>query len=393
MLRSLNMTKKTEKTPITLLCGYLGAGKTTLLNRVLINRQGYKVAVIVNDIGEINVDASLIAKGANITDTSDIVPLTNGCICCTLKSQLADNIEKLIASGQYDYIMIEASGVCEPMPIVQELELISNGKVDNVVGVVDASRLVDEFAGGENLLKKDQIEEEDIESLLIQQIEFCSTLVINKKDLVTEEQMAKVRKVVQALHPGVNVIETDHGNVPVEKILATGSFDFDKVYSEAGWSRALEEGELEGHDDDDEDEHEHEHHHHEHKHEGESEDEYGIGTFIYYRRTPLSRRKFARFVNDNWPKDIIRCKGLVWFADEYESAYVFETSGRQVLCGPYGRWLASCPKEEVEKFLAQDAQARADWDDEVGDRMVRLCIIGKNLDKKAIIKALDDCLS
>ena len=402
------MTKKTEKTPITLLCGYLGAGKTTLLNRVLTNRQGYKVAVIVNDIGEINVDASLIAKGANITDTSDIVPLTNGCICCTLKSQLADNIEKLIASGQYDYIMIEASGVCEPMPIVQELELISNGKVDNVVGVVDASRLVDEFAGGENLLKKDQIEEEDIESLLIQQIEFCSTLVINKKDLVTEEQMAKVRKVVQALHPGVNVIETDHGNVPVEKILATGCFDFDKVYSEAGWSRALEEGELGGHDDDDDDdedehehhhhhehehEHEHEHHHHEHKHEGESEDEYGIGTFIYYRRTPLSRRKFARFVNDNWPKDIIRCKGLVWFADEYESAYVFETSGRQVLCGPYGRWLASCPKEEVEKFLAQDAQARADWDNEVGDRMVRLCIIGKNLDKKAIIKALDDCLS
>ena len=198
---------KKQKTPITLLCGYLGAGKTTLLNKVLNNQQGYKVAVIVNDIGEVNVDASLIAKGGNITDTSDIVPLTNGCICCTLKSQMANNIEKLIKTGKYDYILIEASGVCEPMPIAQELELIKNGKLDNVVGVVDAARLVDEFAGGENLLKKDQIEEEDIESLLIQQIEFCSTLVINKVDLVSESDLAKVRKVVQALHPGVKVFE------------------------------------------------------------------------------------------------------------------------------------------------------------------------------------------
>lgn len=391
------MTKEKSKTPITLLCGYLGAGKTTLLNRVLTNQQGLKVAVIVNDIGEINVDASLIAKGANITDTSDIVPLTNGCICCTLKSQLAENIEKLIATGQYDYILIEASGVCEPMPIAQELELISNGKLDNVVGVVDAARLVEEFAGGDDLLKKDEIDEEDIESLLIQQIEFCSTLVINKTDLVSEKDLAKVRKVVQALHPGVNVIETSQGNVPVEKILSTGSFDFDKVYAEAGWSRALEEGELDGsdhhhHEHDDHDDDEHEHHHHEHKHEGESEDEYGIGTFIYYRRTPFSRRKYARFVNDSWPSNVIRSKGLVWFADEYENAYVFETSGHQVLCGPYGRWLASCPREEVEKFLAENDQARADWDNEVGDRMVRLCIIGKNLDKEAIVKSLDACL-
>jgi len=232
-----------KKIPITLLCGYLGAGKTTLLNRVLNNQQGYKVAVIVNDIGEINVDASLIAKGGNITDTSDIVPLTNGCICCTLKSQLAQNIEKLITTGNYDYILIEASGVCEPMPIAQELELIKNGVLDNVVGVVDAARLVDEFAGGENLLKKDSIDEEDIESLLIQQIEFCSTLVLNKTDLVNEGNLARIRKVIQALHPGVEVLETSHGDVPVEKILSTSSFDFDNVYASAGWSRALEEGE------------------------------------------------------------------------------------------------------------------------------------------------------
>ncbi len=408
---------KKQKTPITLLCGYLGAGKTTLLNKVLNNQQGYKVAVIVNDIGEVNVDASLIAKGGNITDTSDIVPLTNGCICCTLKSQMATNIEKLIKTGKYDYILIEASGVCEPMPIAQELELIKNGTLDNVVGVVDAARLVDEFAGGENLLKKDQIEEEDIESLLIQQIEFCSTLVINKVDLVSESDLAKVRKVVQALHPGVKVFETSHGDVPVKDILATGSFDFDEVYGAAGWCKALEEGELGDHEDDDDDDHDHhdheehhhhdhddddddddehehhghEHHHHEHRHEGESEDEYGIGTFIYYRRTPMNRNKLRVFVKD-WPKDIIRCKGLMWFGDEYDTAYVFETSGRQLLCGPYGKWIASAPASQRKQILAENPSIREDWDDQVGDRMIRLCIIGKNLNRKAIAAQLDELL-
>ena len=417
---------KKQKTPITLLCGYLGAGKTTLLNKVLNNQQGYKVAVIVNDIGEVNVDASLIAKGGNITDTSDIVPLTNGCICCTLKSQMATNIEKMIKTGKYDYILIEASGVCEPMPIAQELELIKNGKLDNVVGVVDAARLVDEFAGGDSLLKKDEIGEEDIESLLIQQIEFCSTLVINKIDLVSESDLAKVRKVIQALHPGVKVFETSHGDVPVKDILATDSFDFDEVYGAAGWCKALEEGELDGHDhdddddDDDDDEHEehehhhehhdhdddeehpeghhhhhhdhdHEHHHHEHRHEGESEDEYGIGTFIYYRRTPMNRNKLRAYVND-WPKDIIRCKGLMWFGDEYDTAYVFETSGRQLLCGPYGKWIASAPASQRKQILAQNPQIREDWDDQVGDRMIRLCIIGRNLDRKAITAQLDELL-
>ena len=315
------------KTPITLLCGYLGAGKTTLLNKVLNNQEGYRVAVIVNDIGEINVDASLIAKGGNITDTSDIVPLTNGCICCTLKSEMTKGIEKLISKGLYDYILIEASGVCEPMPIAQELELIRNGYLDNVVGVVDAARLVDEFASGEKLLKKDEIEEEDIESLLVQQIEFCSTLVINKIDLVTKDELDKVRMVVNALHPGAKVIETSQGDVAVKEILNTHSFDFDQVYESAGWCQALsKEGELgdeedennpdhhhhhdedhdhhHDHDHEDEDEHdehhhhdeEHHHHHHEHRHEGESEDEYGIGTFIYYRRTPFNREKLRSYV-------------------------------------------------------------------------------------------------
>ena len=424
------------KTPITLLCGYLGAGKTTLLNKVLNNQEGYRVAVIVNDIGEINVDASLIAKGGNITDTSDIVPLTNGCICCTLKSQMVTDIEKLISKGLYDYILIEASGVCEPMPIAQELELIKNGVLDNVVGVVDAARLVDEFASGESLLNKEAIDEEDIESLLVQQIEFCSTLVINKTDLVTPEELKKVRMVVDALHPGAKVIETSQGDVPVSEILNTHSFDFDAVYESAGWCQALsKEGSLgdeddenapdheHHHHDEDEDEHEHHHHdededehehhhdhdeehehhhedhdhhhhhhHHEHRHEGESEDEYGIGTFVYYRRTPFDREKLRDYV-PSWPKNIIRCKGTLWFSDEDDMAYVLETSGRQLLCGAYGKWVATAPEDEKKQLLEENPQIAKDWDEKVGDRMVRLCIIGRNLDKKAIADELDNLLA
>lgn len=409
------------KTPITLLCGYLGAGKTTLLNKVLNNQEGYRVAVIVNDIGEINVDASLIAKGGHITDTSDIVPLTNGCICCTLKSEMTEGIEKLISKRLYDYILIEASGVCEPMPIAQELELISNGYLDNVVGVVDASRLVEEFASGEKLLHKDEIGEEDIESLLIQQIEFCSTLVINKTDLVSPDELEKVRKVVDALHPGAKVIETSQGNVPVSDIINTHSFDMETVFNSAGWCQALskegslgdeedennpdfhhdeehehhhhDEDEHEHHDEDEHHHHEHEHHHHhEHRHEGESEDEYGIGTFIYYRRKPFDRKKLSDFV-PSWPQNIIRCKGVVWFSDENDMSYVLETCGRQLLCGAYGRWLATASKREIKQIMEENPQFAADWDDKVGDRMIRLCIIGRNLDKKEIAAMLDKLLA
>ena len=398
------------KTPITLLCGYLGAGKTTLLNQVLSNQKGYKVAVIVNDIGEVNVDAKLIADGAKITDTSDIVPLTNGCICCTLKTQLSQNIENLIKSGKYDYVMIEASGVCEPMPIAQELETIKNGVLDNVVGVVDAARLVDEFAGGNKLLDKKDMGEEDIESLLVQQIEFCSTLVINKKDLVTEDELKKV-KVIETLHPGVKIIETDHGKVDVAEILSTHSFDFETVYAAAGWCKHLEEDEVEEdeheheeheheHDEDHdhehhEHEHGHEHHHHEHKHEGDSgadEDEYGIGTFIYFRRKPFDRQKLDEFAA-KWPRNIIRCKGLMWFADEPEMAWVFETSGRQIQAGYSGQWIAAAPAKEQKKILAQNPEIQKEWDETVGDRMIKLCIIGQNLDKKAISADLDKCLA
>ena len=387
--------------PITLLCGYLGAGKTTLLNKVLTNQKGYKVAVIVNDIGEINVDQTLISKEANITDTSSIIGLQNGCICCTLKSDLVKQIENLIDSGKFDYILIEASGVCEPMPIAQAIMQIENGRLDNVVSVVDAKRLVDEFSGGDNLLKKD-MDEEDLESLLVQQIEFCSTLIINKKDLVTPEEMKKVHAVVKALQPHVKVIEAERGNVEVEDILATERFDFDAVFESAAWVQHLESAEE---DDDDHDEHEHEHghheheeghehHHHEHKHEGDSgsdEDEYGIGNFVYYRRRPFNRDKLEEYAG-RWPRNIIRSKGVVWFSDEQNMAYVFETSGRQISAGASGTWLAAAPKAEQEEVLAQEPKMREEWDEKGGDRMIKLCIIGQKMDKAKITAELDALL-
>ncbi|QSH93112.1 GTP-binding protein [Treponema medium] len=416
--------------PITLLCGYLGAGKTTLMNMILANQKGYKVAVIVNDIGEINIDASLIEKDANITDKSSLVPLTNGCICCTLKTDLVMQIENLIASGKYDYLLIESSGVCEPMPIAQAIETIENGYLDNVVSVVDAKRLVDEFSEGAQLLKKD-MGEEDIESLLVQQIEFCSTLIINKKDLVTEDQMKKVRAVVNKLQPHVKVIETTRCQVPLEDLLATKRFDFEKVFESAGWVAELEKRAEEYDDDDDEecehdhehcdhdhhddhehcgDEHEHHehrhhghdeheghghghhhHHHHEHKHEGADEDEYGIGSFVYYRRRPFNREKLEKYAGV-WPRNIIRSKGVIWFSDEQDMAYVFETSGRQIQAGLSGRWLATASKREQEKVLAQEPRMREEWDEKVGDRMIKLCIIGQKLDKKKICADLDALL-
>ncbi len=405
--------------PITVLTGYLGAGKTTLINHVLNNQEGYKVAVIVNDIGEVNIDAELIQKGGVVKEEdSNLVPLSNGCICCTLKVDLMKQIGELVKTGKFDYILIEASGICEPLPIAQTITVLEEQtkahnlpitcRLDNVVTVVDAARLVYEFGSGENLVKED-IDEEDIENLLIQQIEFCSTIVINKVDDVSKEELNKVKTVVKTLQPVAKIIETNYAKVDVKEIIDTHNFDYEKTITSAGWYKELaredneeeeehnhehehehcEECEKEGHD------HNHEHHHHHHHHhnheEGEAE-EYGIGTFVYTRRKPFNRNKFEEYVNFKWRRNIIRAKGIVWFSDDNEMSYIFEQAGNQMQLGEGGYWLATAPKDELEMMAKENPEILKGWDDKVGDRIIKLVFIGQKLEKEEIKNELDKIL-
>lgn len=385
--------------PITLLTGYLGAGKTTLMNHVLTNQQGYKVAVIVNDIGEVNIDAKLISDEGFIQeeDKGNVVPLSNGCICCTLKADLMQQIVDILKTQKFDYILIEASGICEPLPIAQTITTLANSmeqyglppicRLDNVVTVVDAMRLVTEFGCGENLVK-DDIEEEDIENLLIQQIEFCNVIVLNKVDEVTKEQLNEVKAVIKSLQPTAKIIETNYAKVDVKEIMDTNNFDFEDIQTSAGWIKELEkeEEETETHHND----HDHDEHHHHHHEEGEAE-EYGISTFVYTSRKPLDEKKFEDFVNDRFPSSVIRCKGLVWFANDYDMSYLFEQAGKQMQLTQTGYWLASAPKDELKEMIAQDPEILKDWDKEVGDRMVKLVFIGRKMNKEEIIKEMEDC--
>lgn len=397
--------------PVLLLTGYLGSGKTTLLNRILTNRKGIRFAVIVNDIGEVNIDADLIQKGGVVSAKDDsLVALQNGCICCTLKMDLVQQLHDIVSQNQFDYIVIEASGICEPAPIAQTLcsypqmvPMFAKDGVpvlDCIVTVVDALRMRDEFASGEDLNRKD-IGEEDLASLVIQQIEFCNIILLNKSSEVSKEDLEHIRAIIRAIQPKAEIIDCNYCDVDFDKILNTKMFNFDAVATSATWIQEVEDAHRDDDDDEEEEEeHHHEHHHeheyhHEHHHdhddEGEAE-EYGISTFVYYARRPFNLGLFDEFVATKWPKNVIRAKGMCYFADEYDMCYLFEQAGRQFNLKKAGEWFATMPKDELEALMAQDAQLRHDWDEQYGDRMQKLVFIGQHLDKKAITDALDACL-
>ena len=386
-----------KETPVLLLTGYLGSGKTTLLNRILSNKRGIRFAVIVNDIGEVNIDADLIQQGGVVNQKDDsLVALQNGCICCTLKMDLVQQLQDIIALEKFDYIVIEASGICEPGPIAQTIcsipsmapEVTEHGipRLDCIVTVVDALRMRDEFGNGLDLLRQN-IDEEDIENLVIQQIEFCNIVLLNKAAEVTDDELGRLHGIVRELQPKAEIIDCNYGDVSFDKILNTHLFDFDSVATSATWIQEVEKYHEE--DEDDDEEEEHHHHHHD---EGEAE-EYGIGTYVYYRRRPFELGLFDEFVARKWPKGIIRAKGICYFRDEQDVCYVFEQAGKQVSIRNVGQWYATMPKAELEQFMDQNPGLRRDWDEQYGDRMQKLVFIGQNLDKKLIAEELDRCLA
>ena len=417
-----------KEIPVLLLTGYLGSGKTTLLNKILANQKGIKFAVIVNDIGEVNIDAALIEQGGVVGKKDDsLVALQNGCICCTLKMDLVEQLKEIVDMQKFDYIVIEASGICEPAPIAQTIcsiptlgpQYVKNGvlKLDSIVTVVDALRMKDEFAGGDDLMK-DNIDEEDLASLVIQQIEFCNIILLNKAAEVEPKDLDKLKHIIKAIQPKAEIFECNYGDVDLDKIVNTRKFDWETVATSAGWIQEIEAERNEDHhdhddhdDDDDDDEHEHhhhdhdnehehdehEHHHHDHHHhhhhddEGEAE-EYGIGTFVYYSRKPFDLGLFDDFVARKWPRDVVRSKGICYFADERDMCYVFEQAGRQKTVKQAGQWIATMPKDQLDELLAREEQLRKEWDDKVGDRMIKIVFIGQHLQKEAICKELDKCL-
>ena len=416
---------ETKEIPILLLTGYLGSGKTTLLNYLLSNREGIKFAVIVNDIGEINVDAELIQKGGIVGQKEEsLVALQNGCICCTLRTDLIEQIFELMKMQRFDYIVIEASGVCEPEPIAQTICSIpqlggaytkyGTCRLDNIVTVVDALRLQSEFDGGNELTRKD-LEEEDIANLLIQQIEFCTTVLLNKVSEVTPEERERIKSIIRTLQPRAEIIECDYAKVDLDKIVGTRRFDYARVATSAGWIREIErpvsEEEAhphhevhehhEEHEHHHEEEHEHTHahehshegchHHHHHHEEGETE-EYGISSFVYYRRPAFDIHKFDRFVMTKWPRNVIRAKGVCYFAHNRDMSFLFEQAGRQKQISEAGLWYATQPEEEIVELMKREPGLLRDWDEHYGDRMQKIVFIGQHLDKEQLIKDLDACL-
>ena len=416
-------TMNKKELPVLLLTGYLGSGKTTLLNRILTNKKGIKFAVVVNDIGEVNIDANLIQQGGVVNQKDDsLVALQNGCICCTLKMDLVEQLKDIAAMQRFDYIVIEASGICEPAPIAQTIcsiptlgpEYTKDAilRLDSIVTVVDALRMRDEFGSGEALTSQN-IGEEDIENLVIQQIEFCNTILLNKASEVSAEELEKIKQIIRALQPKAEIIPCDYGDVDLDKLVNTHGFDFDAVATSAAWIDEIEHHHEDDDDDDDDDEeehhhhhhdddddddeahicHHHHHHHHHHDHEGGEVEEYGIGSFVYYARKPFDINYFDNFVARQWPKGVIRCKGICWFVDEPDRCYVFEQAGRQMGLQGAGQWYATMPEDELRDMMAMNEDLRRDWNPMYGDRMQKLVFIGQHIDRKAITDALDFCLS
>ena len=414
----------TKEVPVLLLTGYLGSGKTTLLNKILANKKGIKFAVIVNDIGEVNIDAALIEKGGVVGQKDDsLVSLQNGCICCTLKMDLVEQLKEIVDMKRFDYIVIEASGICEPAPIAQTIcsipslgpQYIKNGilRLDSIVTVVDALRMKDEFANGSDLMKQD-IDEEDLASLVIQQMEFCNIILLNKAAEVEPKELEHLKQIIRAIQPKAEIFECNYGDVDLDLIVNTHKFDWQTVATSAGWIQEIEaerNGENEEEEDEhehhhhDEDEHEHDehdehghhhhHHDHDHDHEGGEVEEYGIGTFVYYRRKPFDLSLFDEFVARKWPRDVVRAKGICYFADERDMCYVFEQAGQQKTVKQAGQWLATMPADQLAELRKNNPQLEKEWDEEYGDRMIKLVFIGQHIkeQKDAIIAELDKCLA
>ena len=375
-----------KETPVLLLTGYLGSGKTTLVNHILSNKKGIKFAVIVNDIGEVNIDADLIQKGGVVGKKDEsLVALQNGCICCTLKMDLIEQLNDIMKMARFDYIVIEASGICEPEPIARTIAGIkSMGKeytqfgtprLDCIVTVVDALRMKDEFGCGDNL-KNENIDEDDIENLVIEQIEFCNMVILNKVSEVAPKDLERIRQIVKNLSPDAEILECDYANIDLDRIIDTYMFDYNTVSGSAGWIQIIEDH----------------HHHHDHDEEEGEAEEYGIGTYVYFNRRPFDTLKFNDYVLNSWPKNIIRCKGLCYFADNQDMSYIFETAGKQKKLSEAGYWFATASKEELQQFIERDPSILKDWDEEYGDRMEKIVFIGQKLDKETIKAALDACL-
>lgn len=397
-----------KEVPVLLLTGYLGSGKTTLLNKILANEKGIKFAVIVNDIGEVNIDAALIEKGGVVGQKDDsLVSLQNGCICCTLKMDLVEQLKEIVDMKRFDYIVIEASGICEPAPIAQTIcsipslgpQYIENGilRLDSIVTVVDALRMKDEFSNGSDLMKKN-IDEEDLASLVIQQIEFCNIILLNKAAEVEPKELEHLKQIIRAIQPKAEIFECNYGDVDLNLIVNTKKFDWETVATSAGWIQEIESERNEEHEEDDvEEAHEHHHHHHDHDHDhkGGEVEEYGIGTFVYYRRKPFDLGLFDDFVARKWPRDVVRAKGICYFDDERDMCYVFEQAGKQKTVKQAGQWLATMPKSELAQVLLNNPQLQKEWDQELGDRMIKIVFIGQHIkeQKDAIIAELDKCLA